>query len=319
MSYRRISKKIELLTINNPVTNNKIEWYNIVSAGKSELEYIRRRYGFNMEHIQAATATSFSQRPMVMEETKYVFLILHFPTFNGKRIKAAEVDFFIGHGFIITLHNDNLPALTNFFNLCKKDAISLESYKKSSSAILLAEILDPLIKSCYLILDRNTTEIDQVESVIFSNEQKKAVGIILNLRHNIINIRKIFQNHKNILQKLMGLRSSIVPSVEIKKHYIELVEHSKRIWESLDNQKETIEALNSTNSSLLNDRMTDIMKTLTIISVIVFPLTLLAAIFTMRTKYMPLVDDPNSFWILLGLMLVVSLGMLTWFKSKKWL
>lgn len=319
MPYRRISKKIELLTIDNPSTNNKIEWYNIVGAGKTELEYIRRRYGFNMEHIQAATATSFSQRPMVMEEAKYVFLILHFPTFNNKKIKAAEVDFFIGHGFIITLHNNNLPALTNFFNLCKKDSISLESYQKSSSAILLAEILDRLIKACYPILDRNIQEIDEVEGIIFSNEQKKAVGIILNLRHNIINIRKIFQNHKNILQKLMGLRSSIVPSAEIKKHYNDLVEHSKRIWESLDNQKEMIEALNSTNASLLNDRMTDIMKTLTIISVIVFPLTLLAGIFTMRTENMPLVNNPNGFWIILGLMLCLSLGMLAWFKGRKWL
>ena len=319
MSYKQISKKIELLTINNPTTNHKIEWYNIVGAGKSELEYMRRRYGFNMEHIQAATATSFSQRPMVMEEAKYVFLILHFPIFNNKKIKAAEVDFFIGHGFIITLHNNNLPTLSNFFNLCKKDAASLDAYHQGSSAILLAEILDRLIKACYPILDRNILEIDEVENIIFANEQKKAVAIILNLRHNIINIRKIFQNHKNILQKLMELKSSIVPSHEIKQHYIELVEHSKRIWESLDNQKEMIEALNSTNSSLLNDRMTDIMKTLTIISVMVFPLTLVAAIFTMRTANMPLVDSPHSFWLVLGLMFILSLGMLAWFKSKKWL
>ena len=170
MSYRRVSKKIEVLTIDNPTTKNKIEWYNVVNAGKNELEYIRRRYGFNMEHIQAATATSFSQRPMVMEGSKYVFLILHFPVFNNKKIKAAEVDFFIGHGFIITLHNNNLPTLTNFFNLCKKDSASLDAYYKDSSAILLAEILDRLIKACYPILDRNLLEIEEVESIIFSNE-----------------------------------------------------------------------------------------------------------------------------------------------------
>lgn len=319
MPYRRISKKIELLTIDNPATSNKIDWYNIVNAGKTELEYLRRRYGFNMEHIQASTAASFTQRPMVMEEAKYVFLLLHFPTFGNKKIKAAEVDFFIGHGFIITLHNNNLPALTNFFNLCKKDSASLAAYRKDSSAILLAEILDCLLKSCYPILDRNSQEIDEVEEVIFSNEQKKAVGIILNLRHNIINIRKIFQNHKNILQKLMNLRSSIVPSSEVKKHYTELVEHSKRIWESLDNQKEMIEVLNSTNESLLNDRMTDIMKTLTIFSVIVFPLTLLAAIFGMNAKFMPFVEHPLGFWVILGIMFTLSMCMLAFFKSKKWL
>jgi magnesium transporter len=97
------------------------------------------------------------------------------------------------------------------------------------------------------------------------------------------------------------------------------VDHSKRIWETLDNQKEMVEVLNNTNESLLNGQMTDIMKTLTIFSVIVFPLTLLAAIFGMKTKEMPLIDQPGSFWIIIGIMIICSLAMLAFFKRKKWL
>ncbi len=319
MPYKKIGKKIEQLIINNPATPNKIEWLNIVGAGKTELEFIRRRFGFNMEHITASTATSFSQRPMAMTEQKYVFLILHFPIFVGNKIRAAEIDFFIGHGYLITLHNGNLPALTNFFNLGKKDTASLDAYESDSSAILLAEILEKLINECYLLIDRNSRAIDEMENVIFSDKQKKAVSNILNLRHNIINIRKILQNHKNILQKLMAMESSVVPSGKIKDHYNSLVEHSKRIWESLENQKDMVEALNSTSQAISNDRMTNIMKTLTIISVIVFPLTLLAAIFGMNAKYMPLVDNPNGFWLIVGLMILIGGTMLTIFKNKKWL
>ncbi len=319
MPYKKLSKKIEQLIIDNPATPNKIEWLNIVDAGKNELELIRRRFGFNMEHIKASTATSFSQRPMVMEENKYIFLILHFPIFYGNKIRAAEIDFFIGHGFLITLHNGNLPALTNFFNLCKKDAAGLDAYRSNSSAILLAELLEKLINGCYLLIDKNSRAIDEVEGVIFADSQKKAVSTILNLRHNIINIRKILQNHKNILLRLMELESSIVPRSEIKNHYNSLVEHSKRIWESLENQKEMIEALASTNQALTNDRMTGIMKTLTIISVIVFPLTLLATIFSMRTKTMPLANNPSGFWVVIGLMALIAAIMLAIFKNKKWL
>jgi len=314
-----VSKKIDRLTIDNPRTPHKTEWLNITNAGKTELEFLRQKYNFNMEHIQASTASSFSQRPMVMEDGKYVFLILHFPIFLDGKIKAAEIDFFIGHGYIITLHNNNIPVFNNFFNLCKKEPASLNAYRLESSAILLAEILEKLIMDCYLILDKNSYAIDDVEDVIFNQEQKRAVSIILNLRHNIISIRKILQNHKNILQKLMDLESSVVPRPEIKKYYISLVDHSKRIWESLENQKETIEVLNSTNESLLNDRMTNIMKTLTIFSVIVFPLTLLAAIFGMNAKYMPFVDHKYGFWIIVGIMLFLSFCMLIFFRKKRWL
>lgn len=319
MSYKKISKKIEQITIDNPNTPNKLEWLNITNAGKSELELIRRRFGFNMEHIAASTATSFSQRPMVMQEDKYVFLILHFPVFFNSRIKAAEIDFFIGHGFLITAHNGNLSALNSFFNSCKKDTTNLAAYQDDSSTILLAEILEKLINNCYPLLDENSRTIERVQNMIFANNQKKTVTTILNLRHGIINIRRILQNHKNILQKLMDLESSIVPRAAVKEHYNSLVDHSKNIWESLENQKEMIEVLNSTSRSLADDRMTNIMKTLTIISVFTFPLTLIATIFAMRAVNMPIVDSPHGFWIILGIMLVVGVTMLTIFKNKKWL
>lgn len=319
MIRQEISKKIQRLTIGNQNNANKIDWLNIINAGKVELEFLRQRYGFNMEYIKASTAATFSQRPMVLKEKKYVFMILHFPIFQGQKIKAGEIDFFIGHGYLITLHNNNIPALNNFFNLSKKDQASLNAYHSPSSAILLAEILEKLIKDCYALLDQNSRAIERVEDIILSQNQKQAVSIILNLRHNIINIRKTLQNHKNILKQLLDLKSSVVAQAEINKYYNSLVEHSKRIWESLDNQMEMISVLNSTNESLLNDRLNNIMKTLTIFSVIVFPLTLLSSIFGMNAEFMPFVKHPLGFWIILGLMSFLTVCMLIFFKRKKWL
>jgi magnesium transporter len=115
------------------------------------------------------------------------------------------------------------------------------------------------------------------------------------------------------------MESTLVERTLLKKYYADLVDHSKRIWEMLDNQKEMVEVLSNTNESLLNNKMTDIMKTLTIFSVIVFPLTLLAAIFGMNAKYMPFVDGIYGFWIIIGMMLVGCAAMLIFFKRKKWL
>jgi len=319
-NYKKISDKIEEIKIDNPKTaNDYLKWINIISAGKSEIDYLRRNYNFDLAHLKATAASILSQRPLIFKGPSYLFLVLHFPVLKDGRIISGEVDFFVGHGFLITAHNNNLRALNSFFNLSKKSPDSLLSYSLESSAILLYEILGRLINDCYELADDNSIAINQVEELIFTNQQKAAVEKILTLRRNIINIRKIMQNHKNILKQLMDMRSSLVEKAAIKKFYESLVEDSKRLWEMLDNQKEMIEVLNGTNESLLNDQMTNIMKTLTIFSVIVFPLTLLAAIFGMNAINMPLVNHPYGFWIIIAIMLLGCLGMLLFFQRKKWL
>jgi len=319
-NYKKISDRIEELKIDNPRNENSgLRWVNIINAGKQEINYLRKHYSFDLAHLRSTAASFLSQRPLIFRGQKYLFLILHFPSMDEGKVVPGEVDFFVGHNFLVTIHNNNLPALSHFFNLGKKDPNSLLSFSSESSAVLLYEILGRLIDDCYRLLDENSLEIRKVENLIFSSDQKKAVEKILLLRRNIINIRKIMQNHKNILKELTKMDSSLVDKAAIKKYYESLVEDSKRLWETLDNQKEMIEVLNSTNESLLNNQMNSIMKTLTLFSVIVFPLTLLAAIFGMNAINMPFVDDPNGFWIIISVMLLGSLVMIIFFKRKKWL
>jgi magnesium transporter len=179
--------------------------------------------------------------------------------------------------------------------------------------------LDKLISDCYLLIDETSIGIAKVENLIFSNQPKEAVSLILNLRRNIINLRKILQNHAHILRALTEMKSTLIPQKEIKSHYEKLVDHSARIWTMLDNQKEMIEVLNSTNESLLDGQMTNVMKTLTIFSVIIFPLTLLAALFGMDFINMPFHDNPYGFWIIIAFMVASTAGMVLFFEKKKWL
>ncbi len=316
----KTSDNIQEIKIDNPKTDGYfLKWLNISNASKKEIDYLRRKFGFNINHLKASIATVFAQRPMVESDKDYLFLILHFPTFKEDKIVPGEIEFFIGHGYLITLHNGNLKPLNDFFSYCKAHPDHLLSYETESSSMLLYELLSRLNSDCYNILDQNSVNINEVEETIFSGDQKHAVSKILELRRNIINIRKIMQNHANILRHLQDMTSSLVPREAIKRHYEDLTEHSKRIWEILDVQKEMVEVLNDTNESLLNDRMNIIMKTLTIFSVLVLPLNLLAGIFGMNAKYMPFVDGPYGFWIILSIMSAGLIVLLSIFTKKKWL
>jgi magnesium transporter len=318
-SFQKISNNISELTIQSSKTKPGLKWTNIVNANRPEINYLKENYNFNLEHLHASIATVFSQRPMISQEKGYFFIILHFPILVKGRVVAGEIEFFIGHEYLVTVHNNNIPALTDFLEISKNNPDSLASYNIKSSIILLYELLNRLINDCYVLIDDNSIHIAKVEDLIFSQKQKEAVTLILNLRRNIINLRKILQNHEYILKKLTEVKSSLVPQKEIREHYDTLVEHSKRIWAMLDNQKEMVSVLNDTNESLLDGQMTQVMKTLTIISVIVFPLTLLATLFAMRTNHLPFEHNPYGFWIVVGIMAVCALFMLLIFKRRRWL
>ncbi len=324
-NFKKISKNIQRVVIDNPKKNSQLNWININNAGKTEIEYLRKNFNFKLSHLRASSAKANSQRPIITREENYVFIILHFPIspvkdIDNGRIKAAEIEFFIGHGFLVTIPSAKIGPLDELFNLCKKDSRSFLSFELESSAILLYEILKKLLEYSYLTLDENSLAISRAEQIIFDEDQKKSAGLILNLRHNLINMRKIMQNHKNIMKHLMLMESRIIPPEYLKKYYGELIEQTKTFWETLENQREMVEVLHDSYESLSNYRLNNAMKTLTIFYVTFSSMALVAAIFSIKTEYgMPFLKYSNNFWVVVLIMGIVGLAMLLLFKKKKWM
>ena len=321
-NYEKISKNIHQVTIDNPETvGGALTWLNITDPGKNEIQFLRQseKHNFSLAHLQASSTKATAQRPLVERGGDYLFLILHFPVMRNGTIYSTEIEFFVGKDYVVTLH-ENIKVLNDFFSICKKDGERLLSTKHESTAVLLYEMLERLMTDTYQILDSMSISINNVEELIFNQETRKAVSDILSLRRNIITTRRIMQSHKNIIKKLTQPETNLVDNPEFHKYYFTLLELSKRIWESLDNQKEMIEVLNSTNESLMNYSINDVMKTLTVFSVIILPLTLFSGIFGMNTlDGMPFLNNPYGFEIIIGGMTAIALIMILFFKKKKWL
>jgi magnesium transporter len=320
-NYKKISNKISEIII--PCAGGKeIEWYNIINPGKEELNFLRkmRKYDFNFAELRASSSKVQAERPIVEKKNKYFFIILHFPVIKNDEVVAAEIDFFLSHGFLATLHDEQLKPLNDFFNTIKKGGVALSAEKYPSAAVLLAELLEKVIADCYRLLDENSAKINNIEKKIFAGEQKRCVSEILALERNVINIRRIIISHKNILKKMVLMKSSVIPSAIMNSFYFNLIEQTKRIWEFSEVQKETVEALRNTNESLLNFRTNSIIKTLTIVSVIFTPLSFIVALLTMSVKDgMPFLNTPNGFWLISGSLATIGLIMVAFFAKKKWL
>lgn len=187
-------------------------------------------------------------------------------------------------------------------------------------AILLYEILNELFLSCFPMLNHINLDIDEIDNKMFARNEEQMVEEISVIKLNIINFRKIMQLHKTIIKKLIEKAPQFFSTAKLNIYFHNLISHTKEIWDNLENYKDTINALHETNESLISFKTNEIIKTLTIFSVIVLPMTLMASIFGMNTlDGMPFLEGNYGFEIILGLMLVVALTMAVFFKKKKWL
>lgn len=303
-------------------SKGNLTWINIINARKKEIDYLQRRYKFHEIDLKDSFASHYAQRPKFYQRNGYCFLILQFPFYNPKNrtIEAAEIDFFISRNQVITVHNNNLPPLVELYNLCSSDKFYRDQYLSDNNAIFIYEILIRLQEYCYPILDHISIDIKNIEQNIFAGRERRMVTEIMSVKRNILNSRRIMEAHKNVIQKIIQEKVNYLPVEKIKIFYHDLVEHTKNIWDILQSQKELIETLEKTNSTLVSFKLNDIMRTLTVFSVIVFPLTLFAAVFGMNTlNSMPFINHPYGFWFIIGIMLAATLAMFMFFKKKKWL
>jgi magnesium transporter len=302
-----------LNTIQELKTKN-FSWINVQNNGKKEIDYLGKKFGFH--ELDLKDCLPPLQRPKLVSRQNYLFMILLFPVFNRetKVLHTSEIDFFITPKTLVTVNTNELAPINDVFGKCR-DRIT----KCQNIEALLHEILNELLSSCFPMLVHISTDIDNVENKLRYEFEKGTITEILRIKTNIVNFRKAMQPHKQVIRNLIEQAPKFFPTKRMKIYFDNLVSYTKEIWDLLDSYKDAIDALHETNVSLINFRVNEIMKTLTIFSVIVFPLTLLAAIFGMNMAGMPFMNHPYGFWIILGLMSCGAISLLYFFEKKGWL
>ena len=249
----------------------------------------------------------------------YLFGILHFPAYDKsiQRLNAAELDFFLGPDYLITLPNVELLPVTRLFRRCEEDEVFRESLFAKGSGRLLYEVLDDLYDYCFPILDKIGHKLDRIEDDIDERRSEEIVRDISKAKQEIISYRKIVKPQRPALRLLERHIERFLPE-DLELYFDDLVDASERIWDQLDNFKEVVEALEDTNESVISHRQNDILRILTIFSVILLPLTLISGVFGMNVDF-PGFGTHEAFWAIVGLMIAVILGMVGFFKYKRWL
>lgn len=312
---------VDVVTLQQPrlaeLSAHGLTWIHLTGPTDVEAGRLAERFGWHPLDLE--DVLSKRQRPKVDEYPEYLFLVLHFPAYDKavQRLNAAELDVFLGPDFLITLPKVELLPVTRLFRRSWEDEELRESLFTKGSGYLLYHVLDDLFDYCFPILDKIGHKLDSIEDEMFEGRSEEIVRDISNVKQEIISYRKIIKPERATLRVLERHTARFLPET-LELYFDDIVDASERIWDMLDNYKEVVEALESTNESVISHKQNDVLRILTTFSVILLPLTLITGIFGMNVHF-PGFDTPGAFWGVIGLMAATGIGLIAFFRHKRWL
>ena len=301
------------------LTGSGLTWINVVAPGVETATELAERFGWHPLDVE--DIVSKRQRPKIddYEDDGYLFAVLHFPAYDKavQRLNAAELDVFLGPDYLVTIPNRELLPVTRLFARCENDSAFREQLFAKGSGRLLYEVLDDLFDYCFPILDKIGHKLDSIEDDMFEKRAEDVVRDISNVKQEIISYRKVIKPERSTLRVLERRVDKFLPE-ELDLYFDDIVDSAERIWDQLDNYKEVVDGLESTNESVISHRQNDVLRVLTIFSVILLPLTLISGIFGMNVHF-PGFDTAALFWGIVGLMVATIVAMVGFFRWKRWL
>lgn len=301
------------------IAHGDLRWIDIQQPTPTEMNDLRQQFPFHPLTLE--DCLSKVQRPKLDDYTDegYLFLVLHFPVFNKqtRHTEPAEVDLYVGHGYVVSVHDGQLKPLLQTLGLAQSDEAVRTRLMSRGSGYLLYRIIDRLVDYGFPILNKIDEQIERIESGIMERNVRSIVQDLSFVRRDIITLRRIIKPNIPVLRQLES-RNQAILQLDEDSYFGDILDHLSKQWDMLEDDKEIIEGLNDTLDSLTSHRINEVMKILTVISVVLLPMTLVASVYGMNINGLPFAAHPLSFMITVGWMILAAAGMLAYFRFKGW-
>jgi magnesium transporter len=298
--------------------HDRVTWTNIIQPTPDDVETLRQDYPYihplNLEDILSSI-----ERAKLDEDENYLFVVMHFPLWDPvqRLSRAREVDLIIGRGYVITVHDGNLKPLQRLFQQCEQDSNVRDRLLGRGANHTFYTIIDQLVDYVFPILRKVDKNIQSIEETIFSQDSRQVIREIALVRRDVMAIRRIVRQQVPVLEQLENTEHPIIHE-DFEEYFGDLQDHMLKARDFIDEDFEIIGNLAETADTLANYRINEVMRILTVISVIMLPLTLVSSVYGMNVD-LPMEKDPRAFWLIAVSMVILAVGLLYYFRRRGWL
>lgn len=274
---------------------------------------------FGIDPLVAEELLLPTMRPRVEVREDFTYLILHFPALrHTHRSHEQEVDFIIGRDFLITTRYDTIDPIHKFSKVFEVNSVLKQSAIGDHAGFLFFSLLKKLYRSIDHELEHIQSQLEEIETKIFQGFEKEMVESLSKSGRNLLNLRQTIEPHRDVLRSLEAEGRAFFGD-DFTPVLRALSSEYYRVHNHLMRNIAFMQELRETNNSLLYTKQNEIMKILTIMAFVTFPLALVTSLFGMNTEFLPFVGHEHDFWIVIGIMAAMTASFFGYFKYKKWL
>lgn len=294
-------------------------WVDLEQPNQQEIRDIANE--FNISERIETELLSPTPFPLAASDGDVALLVLHFAAHDGDEgeTRDQEVDFVVGKHFVITVRYEVVAPLHRLRKLLETEAL-VDGHSPLTTEMLLEVLFAHLYASVRDHTNHVASHLTRLEHDMFEGKERTTVRAISSLSREFLHLESALANQEEPLARLLKeLSRPYFFGTTFTERAARTLAERTQVARLVETHRAVASELRETNAMLLESRQSEIMKTLTILSVVVLPLELIAFVLGMHAGGTPIIDDPNGFWIIMTIMAATVFVMTLYFARKRWL
>lgn len=304
-----------------PVTDheNQITWLDVDGIHETGLiEKLGQLYHLHPLLLEDVVNTEHKPK-LEVYDTGHLFVtlkMLHIESDSPLTISAEHISFVLGDRYLISFQEELSGDI--FTPVLARLQASVGKTRRNGADYLMFALMDVVVDNYFIVLEKLGEKLDLVEDQVIRGAKHLSLADLYALKRELTITRRLIWPLRDIINQLIREDNSLVTKKSIP-YYRDLYDHVMQVIDTIDSYRELLASLADVHLSTISNRMNSVMKTLTIFSAIFMPLTFIVGVYGMNFDYMPELKIHDGYFYVWGLMGVVTVGMIFYFRWKRWL
>src|SRR5215213_441194 len=289
-------------------------WLDLQNPQAHELDLLREEFKFHPLAIE--DATRHYERPKLEAYDNYYFMVFYALGYDRsqRRLAGQPLGLFIGANYIVSVYQGEI---TTIDETIKRWQANAAEFGQDAGALLYA-LLDAIVDDYFPVIDQLAERVEDIEEQIFERFSEDALQEVFSLKRDLLQVRRIVAPERDVLNVLIRREVPIFERNSIL-YLQDVYDHIVRITDSIDTYRDLLSSALDAFLSVQSNRLNQIVKVLTITSIVLMTDALIAGIYGMNFEFIPGLHSAYGFWDSIIAMVVLSIGLVAFFRWRRWL
>jgi magnesium transporter len=294
---------------------DSVTWISVTGIHESE----RVEKICNIFHIHPLIQEDIlntQQRTKIEEFGQYLFVTFKnlFYSETTKTIETEQISVVLGNNFLLSFQETE----TNLFmDIIHRIHTSKGKIREKKADYLLYKILDTAVDQYFVLIDKIGDMVEDIEEETMYYPNSKTTFKIQSVKKNLMVLNKHILPMREALNKIESGSTELIDQKNIN-YFRDVYDHTYQAYDTIENHRSLLTDLMNIYFTTTSNKLNQVMKVLTIISTIFMPLSFLTGVFGMNFKYFPYLNHPYAYYGFWVIVIVIFIGMMIYFKRKKW-